>query len=443
MLKPATRLWLGAGCLLLAVDSQATYQVYCNSSFQATPITSTFGEPRQDAGWTRPNRFHAGVDITGQCSAAATVKPIEGGKAYLGSAACEDQNACIRVVNQTTGHAFDYEHVTPSIADGAIVTTATIIGTIQNLGTSTHLHLNEIIRVGNQNFRVNPQFQNRLDYLDNDRPTFVSVTVGSESDQVVIVKPGTDSSPVTFRKRSGNYYVSGQATIFATARNGSSRKGLFSVSSDADPIRLVGASAALPTGTSLGFNYLVDGASDPNDVQRIYWKRHANPGGSITFIPTNLFLGGISPQAASGRWDTALGFQGPQEVCATAVDHPQPNAHSDTTFPCADVVVDNTGPTINMSNAGGTVADGGATSTATITIAPTDSGGIYSITVAGVSYSSTNYPSDVQTAPSNTFPDSGTLADGSYTVTVIDLADNQASASFTIWRKPFLDEGRA
>jgi hypothetical protein len=94
-------------------------------------------------------------------------------------------------------------------------------------------------------------------------------------------------------------------------------------------------------------------------------------------------------------------------------------------------VVDNTPPAINLSAGGASFTN--ATATPTVTVSATDNYGIQYIKLEGVGYSSTNYISGVQTSASNTFPDSpATLADGSYTATVVDLAGNSTSNAFII-----------
>lgn len=343
----------------------------------------------------------------------------------------------MRVTNTSTGRAFDYVHVIPSVSEGQTVTAGQQIGTIQLAADDgNHLHLDE--RPSSLTPLVNPQTTGRLEWSENDPPQF-SDTVGlSEEQDVVLIQSGTEASPVAFRYRNGKFYVRSGVDILATVRRVSDRKGVYIIGADAYPIK-IGDGQPFEGALTNTFQYLNDAAAVSAEVQTIYWKRHSSPAAD-TYIPSNLYFGGNTPQTMNARWVSDLAFQGPQTICVTAKDNPWPNSHQAQS--CPSVVVDNTGPEINMSNAGGTVANGGATSTATITIAPTDSGGIYSMTVAGVSYSSTNYPSGVQTSPSNAFPDSGTLADGSYTVTVEDLAGNQASVSFIIGRDQFLVEGR-
>lgn len=444
----------GLACIgLLAMPVFASaYRADCSTSttggsspFTTTQIPSVFGEARGPLSAGRPTRFHAGIDIGNNCAENRKVFAIEGGRVTLGIPTLPSCNTgssvveCVRVYNTSTGRAFDYVHVIPSVTEGQTVTAAQQIGTIQlGVDDGNHLHLDD--RPSSLSPLINPQISGRLAWSENDPPEF-SGTIGlSEEQEVVLIQSGTEASPVAFRYRNGKFYIRSGVDILATVRRQSDRKGVFIIGSDAYPIKIGDGQPFVGALTS-AFQYLNDAPAVASEVQTIYWKRHPNPAGSDTYIASNLYFGGTTPQVMNSRWLSDLAFQGPQTICVTAKDNPYPNIHQAQS--CPSVVVDNTGPEINMSNAGGSVADGGATSTGTITIAPTDPGGIYSITVAGVSYSSTNYPSGVQTSPSNTFPDSSVLADGSYVATVTDLAGNSTSNGFIIGRGQSLVENCA
>lgn len=434
--------WMAAGFVLAAgalsgifPQQSFAYEPNCNGQFEPTVITSVFDEPRASSSTpTVPNRFHAGVDIVQQCAPGAVVGAIEGGNVSTVNAYCRSGTVnCVRVTNPTTGHAFDYEHV---LWTGYVTSTMTVVQG-QALGViggtqGNHLHLNEIIKNGSLSTRINPQFSGHLLFTDADRPTFVAVTVGAVTDKIILIKSGTESAPQVANFFSGKYYASGDVDIFVTARDGSNRKGIYTITTDAEPIWAVGAALPLPSGLTQIFAYLNDGPSTVRDVQTIYYQRNPDPGGSDTFIPTNLFTGGMTPQAAAARWVTALAFQGDQQICATAQDHPQPSAHLTTPY-CVDVVVDNIPPVPSLYANGSLFT--GATSYNIITVQGDDSGsGTYTLNLVGPGgYNETSTNSAVSTTYSANFPlVGGTLADGAYTATVTDLAGNSASVSFTV-----------
>ena len=147
----------------------ATYQVWCGSvQVSATNISSVFGEIRDDSDPPdgKPDRFHAGVDIAnGPCqTAGANVMPIDSGTVQVTNIpTCTSH--CIRIYSLNASRAFDYVDIDVPLGfvDGSTVTAGTtIIGHIQNLGADTHLHLNEIRRIGETKFLANPQRPNAV-----------------------------------------------------------------------------------------------------------------------------------------------------------------------------------------------------------------------------------------------------------------------------------------
>src|SRR3569832_2097179 len=156
----------------------------------------------------------------------------------------------------------------------------------------------------------------------------------------------------------------------------------------------------------------------------------APPGLDLITLPSSqLGLTSISPGATA---QFTLNYQvGPNSSEGSYLLQIYPSHASPLTYldppgsslrTSVNIVIDNTPPSITLSAGGAPFAV--ATATPVVTVAAADNFGIQYIKLEGVSYSSTNYVSGVQTSAQNTFPDSGVLADGSYTATVVDLAGN-------------------
>lgn len=427
-------------------SSAKAYLVSCSTdttqtphTFTATEINGVFGELRMTTG---NKRFHAGTDIGNSCATGHWAFPIEAGEVIATQSSCGAPIRCIRVRGTSTGRIFDYVHVdytVTALGVGSQVTVNTPLGTIQPGGSPTwgnHLHLNQITSgfgFAAPYYRVNAQFPIRLTFTDSDLPAFDTFSLGAVTNRSVIVTEDGTTTP--FRLRNNTQYIRGDADIYiaaGTSRGGAPyRKGLYMIKTNAIPVVSLAASGS-GMENRLIFNTLPDAGVAASQVAKIYYAQQTN---SNIDIQTNLFtgpnFGNVNAEiTADGAWATDEISDGSFNICPTLQTYPNGPSNGQT---CISAYVDNTAPTITMTNSGGTVTDGGATSTATITISPTDPGGIYSITVAGVSYSSTNYPSGVQTSPSNTFPDSSVLADGSYTATVVDLAGNSTSSGFQIF----------
>ncbi|MCX5786928.1 MAG: hypothetical protein NTX64_00235 [Elusimicrobia bacterium] len=92
-----------------------------------------------------------------------------------------------------------------------------------------------------------------------------------------------------------------------------------------------------------------------------------------------------------------------------------------------------TAPSLTVTSiGGGTVSDGAAISSTTITVTAADEStgsGIRRIVLTGPTSYTTDLPSDIQISTTATYPD---LADGSYSVVAYDRAGNHASLSFSI-----------
>lgn len=424
------------------VADAASYMIRCQNTNLSNPtITSTLGEARPAGQFFRtPTRFHGGVD-TSDCLTGHTVQAIYSGTVTV-SNGCRDGN-CLRVWDTPT-HAFDYVHVNSTPTPGSyVIAGSSTVGTIVGGANGNHLHLNELIKIGNTVFRVNPQRAGALTYLDSQAPVFVSTNIGAVQGESIFLAEDRgvmgegQLTPNLFRFRSNTWYVQGHVDALVAGRDepavtvsGVTRKGIYEIA--AAP-RTAGSLGAAPKIVMNNFN---DSGGGATNASTIYYRRNAN---SDTHIATNLRINDTPNLIATNSyWDTNAELPGPVQFCVVMMD-----SKGNTTVPsCVNAYIDRSAATIIMSNAGGAVADGGATSTATITIAATDSGGIYSMKLekSDVSYSSTNYVSGVQTSAQNTFPDSGVLTDGQYTATVVDLAGNSAQASFTIGCKPFLVE---
>lgn len=433
--------------MVLTAGTARAYQVNCGTTpaspgpAQVTSISSVFGEARTSSAPGFRFRFHTGVDIPTQCPNTKNVYALKAGTVqYVPECTSVDQ--CRRVL-AADGTTFDYIHLDPAtvVAVNTTVAVNDTIGTVQ----SGPLHLAETYTIGGTRYAINPQRQGALDFIDADTTEFKTITIGGVTDSVIpIVESGlgndgqqTSTQPFTYR---GNvYYGTGQADIIVTASGkpgtcGSScRKGLFimgyEILGGGFPLRLIQSGWS-----NIAMWTIYDDQSRAKEgTDMVFFNQNSS---SISDFATNMKLSGNpAQQAIDSTWDTTQTPEGAARICGRIKNYPSGSERIN----CVDGYVDRSGPTITMSNAGGTVADGGATSTATITVQGVDPGGIYSIKVAksDVSYSSTNYVSGVQTTASNTFPDSpNTLIDGTYNVTVVDLAGNQASGIMVVRTSP-------
>ena len=431
------RIWGFIAAVPLGLWAQAgrAYQVSCDGLPQiVTSISSVMGEPRPISGAI--TRFHAGIDITNiDCKTIdKSVEAIQGGKIATTTPGCEPGAACFRIT-APNGHAFDYVHVNllGSLTNGSIVEAGDQVGTIQDPPLlPPHLHLNEIYRHGLLNLRVNPQRPGALDFQEpTDRPTFDPLTVGSVNDALILVPeytgPGNDGdqtySPFTYRNNI--FFVRGSVEALISANDGTvQRKGLWGVGLFPQT-----AGYLYPGQINISMDTLADMDTMISDVRTIYLQRNTL---SNTFFGMNKKLNSTAgQQAVDGAWQTDTETPGTVTVCAKITDYPQGN----TAQRCRNVIIDRMPPAITLKASGSPFTV--ATNIPIVTVEAIDTGsGIYSIKLDGVSYSSTNYVTGVQTTASNQFPDASSLVDGEYTATVVDLAGNSASAAFTVKTTP-------
>lgn len=433
--------------LLTSIDANAfgPYYAGCNGfQDEAQDIASVFGESRVDSGYTIPNRFHAGIDIDdSNCGVQGhSVEAIEAGYVTVPPfPSCKSGGPCIRITSIDGSHAFDYVDITSTFTAHTYVGKGDTFGQIANAGEGSHLHLNEIQGLGvspncgSSNpqpncFRINPQRPNGLQFFDSDAfPNFIALTIGGVDSDIVLVphSPPIEggANPVSpFPYIDGTFYVSGQVDILETATAGSKRKGLYQVGAYVDE-----PGALFNKKGNITFNTLLDKGGISNDVQNIYFSQNGtSTSGSNTFFGTNFLINnapGFQTQVQS--WDTTQEQGGPTSLCGYIKSFPQGfNLAS-----CLNVVIDNSAPSISALP--GLIGDGSITKHNVITITgDAPNSGIYSIELTGISYSSTSYVDGILTYSSNTFPDSGVLADGVYSAKVTSLSGLTNSLTFTI-----------
>ena len=238
---------LGA-VLLICPDIAFGYSVRTAGVVRVPELSSVLGEPRADLcllpdpdGTTC--RFHEGVDTVGVGFAAATqVNPIEDG------IVTKIGNTSVEVT--ANGRTFKYDHVIPSVAENDPVTTADVIGRIQDLGNQTHIHLEEVLSVGGIGFDVNPQRSGGIVFADDEPPVFRNTTIGTVTGFVIPIKEfttdldGRNPSPAAFPKLSnGSFAAKEVVDIVATASGDIARKGIYSaratVAPESDPFDII------------------------------------------------------------------------------------------------------------------------------------------------------------------------------------------------------------
>ena len=320
------------------------YQVDCSGNtppspnpFLATQITSVLGEARkagaQSVGpFPAPVvRFHKGVDITNFCGSPGgeTVYPIEAGTVI----ACLDIGTPEEGIRVQGQHIFDYIHVNIStticdsagnIVNASVFPTASI-GTIIPLGTngqSSHLHLDQLETIGGVLYDINPE-TNGLDFSDTDSPQWDSITVGNVDASLIPVDAGSGQplildpqivSPPTFIWPASQPPVG----VYVTGRDGSLRKGLYSVS-------IAVSNFASPPFTPYSNILQFDDLNDLNSaagVDVVYLQRNVN---SDTWQGTSLWgslattsLGLGQAQASPIDLTNAASYpDGSYNLCAT------------------------------------------------------------------------------------------------------------------------------
>lgn len=407
----------------------APYKARCNGvEIPAATITSVLGEPRP---LSNPMvRFHGGVDIS-NCQPTNSVQSIRAGTAQE-STACIGGATCIRVL-EADGHAFDYEHIgNITVSSGDPVAVGDTLGVVV---TSQVLHLQETILYAGERYRVNPlrYFALEFDRVNTPAYSTPNPTYTTETEVVLIPeRDGADGGATTapaFQYRNSTYFVAGNADVLISGRGGptaAKRKGLFVVGGKTIP-----ALAGTPELNGISFSLLEDAGTVLSDFRTIYATRNAS---GFTHFATNRKLNGVpGSETADGMWITCGVPNGAYLICPQIEDWPLGNwRYAD----CQRVVVDCAPPGMELRNMGGNYFTQ-ATSNTSVTIEGSDTdSGIYAIGLVGVSYSSWHYVNDVATFASNTFPDSGALADGAYTAYVVDLASNVTSGGFSIDTQP-------
>lgn len=325
----------------LAGPFPSAYNVLCSNSTTGNPIpivaksiTSVLGEPRPSA--ITGLRFHQGTDI-GDCQDDFGVGAIEGGVVQLPpQTACADEGSsgtCIRVVNQASGHAFDYIHVVydPALL-GSTVAAGAFLGTIE-VGAG-HLHLNDIDLAGP--FDQNAQHGNGLQFNDfGRRPQFVQATGGSFALPALVPlasytagEDGKNPTPTPFQTTAnGSYIVPNNVPSFdflATVTDpiNGLRRGIYSlmltIAPVNDPFNFVyNGFSGVP---NIAFDSILD--SNPNyQVHTIYLQQ--NPGSNTAFITNSkINFSGGTEAADDNDVQTANFPAGEYEACATAAGFP-------------------------------------------------------------------------------------------------------------------------
>jgi hypothetical protein len=324
--------------------------------------------------------------------------------------------------------------INPSVSGGT-VTVGQTVGQIQNLDEGPHLHLNEI-QVSPLDLRINPQRVGGMLFSDADQPQFKSITVGSVSNDIILVPqyggtgaPG-DQTYTPFNYVGGTFYVSGEVAVMVGITDGvvQTRKGVYSAMPG---FSVAGNSQFLSGPPNISFDTLFDGAERTTlAVRTIYFSQNTN---SNTFFPTNQKING-NPylEAWPNTWNTA-GLSGQYSVCVYSQGYPQATKYRD----CTNAYIDSVQPAMIFEDSNNIPwSNQTATSSTTIVVAGSDTGsGVYNITVQGpagfTTQSSTN-PSPGPSNPSYAPTFTGLTVDGQYTATVTDLAGNQASLSFIV-----------
>ena len=414
-------LWLS----LAGNSARAEYFAMCNSTIMVNArITSNFGEPRPTSGTM--NRFHGGVDL-GDCDDQDFVQAIATGVYATPTACLAPHTTCVRIL-EASGRAFDYEHLYDT---AAVVGTSVAAGqTIGRVITGESLHLQESISVGQNRLRVNPLRQNALSFDHDFSPHQTTPPASYTTPTTMVLVPevgGTDGAQATapaFRYRNQTYYVSGKADFLVSGSGDTDRMGLYWVKVDVDQ-----KFNSIPYLDGVFFNTFGDPPA--GGFQTIYATRTPDSGstGGFTFFASNYMINGVAGiEAADDHWDTTETLNGSYIFCPQIMNYPRGRTAGD----CYVVKVDNAQASLQLKNQGGNYFNQ-ATSNTSVTIEGSDAGsGIYAIGLVGVSYSSWHYVNDVATFASNTFPDSGSLADGAYAAYVVDLASNVTSGAFSV-----------
>ena len=178
-MRPRTLLLAAAAGLVAAVaapSALASYPWPVKPFDEPHPVRGNFGDPRTifyDP--YDPDRFalngsvsfHNGVDIS--APGGTPVYPVMSGVVRAAGAAKV-------TVRSTNGHAFQYQHITPTVRTGQRVKArTTVLGYV--LGWAQHVHLTEFVRPG---VLGNPLEPGHLaPYYDGTSPTVASISFRS------------------------------------------------------------------------------------------------------------------------------------------------------------------------------------------------------------------------------------------------------------------------
>lgn len=320
-----------------------------------------------------------------------------------------------------------------------------VVGTIANVAEGPHLHLNEIYGLGLVNcenggtncYRINPQRENAMVFVDHDIPSFAAFDVGSVTNEEIIpvqftgAGPEGGQTPTPFMFMSNTFFLKGEVDVLAAVHNVGTefRKGVYMV--DEQPLAAGQSCNALNInpGPNIAFNTLFDGATATNDILTTYFKQFTNSNGAIA---TNWQINNNpSQQTQNSSWNTNVFPEGARQVCVSATSYPRGTTRSQG----QNVVIDRTPPIATLTDSAD-VPFTFATSSTTIKVVGTETvsaSGIYTLNLAGPAFNQTSTNTSVTTSYSATFPiGGGTLADGQYSATVCDLAGNCTSDALTM-----------
>lgn len=384
----------------------------------------------------KPTRFHAGVDIgDAPCAVLnATVEAIEDGVISVPpTPGCKASAPCRRVTSLDGKHAFEYVDIASSLSSGTIVHKGDKVGNITNGPGSEglHLHLNEIIKVGSW-YRINPQRLNALDFADSDTPTFYQVTIGSVTNDIVLVPKfqGTgydgDQSYTPFNFQGNKFFVKGTVAAMVALNDDNAwglRKGVYLTD-------LVPQFGAFGCGGSnlkpnIAFETLFDHETSTHDIRTLYFEDFTNSRG---MFPNNLKVSRPGQDATTDAWYTDGKREGAYKVCVNAAGYPQGPIH----YTFVNAVVDRTPPLVGFTDVNHSTFSF-ATSSTTVIVVSSDTlpeAGVFTISLSSpgaATQTSTN--TSVTQSYAATF--SG-LTDGQYTSVATDFAGNRSQADFLV-----------
>ena len=421
--------------------------------FSVTKIFSVFGEARPSGSATNPyvgvpQRFHMGTDVGNNCAQGHDVGAIYGGTVIeiKGNVpGCAVGANCIRI-QDSAGHAFDYIHVIPApnnnISVGVVVNAGQAIGTID---AANHLHLDDVNLAASM--KVNPE-TNGLEFSDSDTPHWDTITVGGIISSLIPVDANTAQplilsaqivSPPSFILPASEPPVG----VYVTGRDGSKRKGLYSVS--------IGISNFASPPLNLYSNILqFDDLNDLNSsagANVVYLQRNLNSDtwqgttGWGSLANTSLGLG--QAQAAPVDLSNASVYpDGNYQLCATLVSLQAPGSKASLDANCVGIILDRTPPGLTVFDSSGLqIATGTYTKTPSISVQVNDAlsgpGGV-EVDDNGVFIASTaaSFPPPSYAYTSSNLPVLGNIPEGNVQITGYDQAGNATTTNFIVDHTP-------